>query len=190
MYTAFHYQLPTPPLSFAAARWNNATLPTADKVATGYFVLFFLFVFSPPLAFLSVFPRTAGVLRAAQGTSFFPFFLSVSRFSTTRSLSLSLSLYIIKLVFIFPIFRRRPSFLHTRLFRNIRIALALPRTSSIPKMNIHLRVPFFRPFSIRRAFFSFSFPPLFFRDQVIISNERFFPSNFFDGQSSSKFPCW
>ena len=129
------------------------------------------------------------MLRAAQGTSFFPFFLSVSRFSTTRSLSLSLSLYIIKLVFIFPIFRRRPSFLHTRLFRNIRIALALPRTSSIPKMNIHLRVPFFRPFSIRRAFFSFSFPPLFFRDQVIISNERFFPSNFFDGQSSSKFPC-
>lgn len=38
-----HRSIISSPLPFAVARWNNATLPTADKVATGYFVFFLLF---------------------------------------------------------------------------------------------------------------------------------------------------
>lgn len=119
-----HCSIISSPLPFAVARWNNATLPTADKVATGYFVFFLLFsslslpFFHRHSHFSPGFSENGWCAYRVGNVSFFFF---MSRFSTTSFLSL----YIIKLVFIFPIFRRRPSFLHTRLFRNVRIAFAL-----------------------------------------------------------------
>lgn len=121
------------------------------------------------------------------------FFFFTSRFSTTGSLSL----YIIKLVFIFPIFRRRPSFLHTRLFRNVRIALLFRERAQNENPKNERSSPRFLPLSASfRPFDSssiFSFLLFFFFSRLFRDFfELIFSNDFFHGQSisdaSSKHP--
>lgn len=103
--------------------------------------------------------------------SFF-FFLYVALFHHQFSLSLHYQIGIYLPDFSSPTQLLAHSFISECTYR---VHSALPRTSSILKMNIHLR---FRPFDS-----SSIFPLLlsFFRDQAIFS---IFPSDFFDGQSS------